>query len=75
MTHKQCCYFKPLAKLTVFGHSNFETFLESAVLASISGHLVDYTLLVTMTRVLHVLLYTPPKETLSVKSKQYANYF
>ena len=54
-------------KLTVFGHSDIKTLLEAAVLASISRHFVDDALFVAVTCVLHVLLYTSPKETLLKK--------
>lgn len=52
------------ATLTLLGHAHFEAFLQPAVLAAVSGHLVDDTALVPVTRVHHVLLDTASEEAL-----------
>lgn len=50
--------------LTIFGHAHRETLLETTVLTSISCDFVDFTLFVSVTRVLHGFLDTSPEETL-----------
>lgn len=51
-------------KLTLFGHSHCEALLQAAVLTPVPCHLVDNAVLVTVTRVHHVLLDASAKETL-----------
>lgn len=50
--------------LTFLGHAHFEALLQPAVLAAVPGHLVDDAVLVTVTRVHHVLLDTAAEEAL-----------
>lgn len=51
--------------LTLLGHANIEAFLQSTGLAPVPRHLVNDTDFVSVTRVHHVLLDAPPKETLT----------
>jgi len=54
-----------LAFLTISGHANRDTFLESAVLASVPVYPHDVTLLVLEAwSILNLLLYAAPEETL-----------
>lgn len=55
--------------LTFFGHANLKTLLEATVLAAVSSHFVDLTVLVTVAGVNHVLLDTAAKETLEGMGK------
>lgn len=55
-------------KLTFFGHSHSKALLKAAVLTAVPRHLVDDAVLVPVTRVHHVLLDAPPKETLTQKN-------
>lgn len=55
--------------LTFFGHANLKTLLEATVLAAVSSHFVDLTVLVTVAGVNHVLLDTAAKKTLEEMGK------
>ena len=53
--------------LTLLGHANIEAFLQSTGLTSVPCHFVYDTDFVSVTRIHHVLLDTPPKKTLKKK--------
>lgn len=50
--------------LTFFGHSHSKALLKAAVLTAVPRHLIDDAVLVTVTRVHHVLLDASTEETL-----------
>ena len=59
-----CTRTRACMTLTFFGHAHGKALLKATVLTPVSRHLVDMALLVLVTRVLHVLLNAPAKETL-----------
>ena len=56
---------------TFFGHATLVALLEPAVLTSVPRHFVDRTVLVLVTRILHIFLYAASEEPLkcTVKSR------
>lgn len=61
-THTNCVYS---TVLTLLGHANIEALLQSTGLTPVPRHLVYDADFVSVTRVRHVLLDAPPKETLT----------
>jgi hypothetical protein len=62
-------YSRLQSSLTLFRHSFFEAFLQTAVLASITRDLVNLTIRVFLTRVLDILLHASSKKALQRKQK------
>lgn len=58
----QCVYRG--VTLTFFGHSHSKALLKAAVLTAVPRHLIDDAVLVSVTRVHHVLLDASTEETL-----------
>lgn len=50
--------------LTIFGHSNIQTFSKSTILTTVSIKSNNQALLISQTFIVNLLLYTSPEETL-----------
>lgn len=63
------------AILTIPGHADGQTLLESAILTAIPVQSYDQTLAVPQAPVLDLFLYAPPEETLNNKTWQSCKLF
>lgn len=60
--------------LTFFRHAHFQALLQPAVLAAVSGDLVDDTALLSVAGVQHVLLNAPSEKALRTKASTEVYY-